>query len=407
MSEKVFESLEGQMCCIIEDSSVDLKGFIVSDSTINGKGAGGIRMIEDTSLNEVRELARSAVLKSGFLGLPEGGIKAGIVADGSSLPKEKKIILLKRFGEIAKPLLLGRRFITGPDMCTSQEEINEMLTHIGEKFVKRTHGKSGYYASLSVISAGVQSAAMKEIRLENATVAIEGFGEVGSNTAKRFHEKGSKIIAVSTRDGAIYNKNGLDIENVLELKKKFGDKFVLKKDNWKSIPLEGLLEIECDLLVPCARGHVINSTNGSKIRAEIVCPGANCAVTLEGEKILKEKGILSVPFFIANCGGLLGNSMEFSGLSDEKIRELFFNQLGRKIRRALELGLSYRGIPRVAVEEYSAKNFKKIKRKAEEKTFFNFVFWSALNVFKKTRIIPAFVVRPYSERYFKKILETW
>ena len=124
MDEKIFESLDGQMCCIIEDSSVGLKGFIVCDSTINGKGAGGIRMVEDTSLQEVRELARSAILKSGFLGLPEGGIKAGIVADGSSIPKENKMLLLKRFGEIARPLLLGRRYITGPDMYTTQDEIN-------------------------------------------------------------------------------------------------------------------------------------------------------------------------------------------------------------------------------------------------------------------------------------------
>jgi len=407
MRDPVFKLLDGQFPCLIEDSIIGLKAFIVIDSSIRGRAVGGLRMREDTSLEEIKSLARNMTLKSGFLGLPQGGAKAGIVANGENLLPEKKMELLKRFAEIARPILYGRRYLVGPDMNTSASEIDCMLESIEEGVVKRTHGNSGYYTALSVLVAASQSAEIKETVFENSTVAIEGFGSVGSNVARLFSEKGSKIIAVSTSQGAIYNPNGLDVRKLLTLNEEYGNRFVLKQGNWEMISLSHLLELSCYFLVPAAQSSSIHAKNASKIQAKIVCPGANCAVTLQAEKILMDKDILSVPSFISNCGGILGNAMEFTGIPLGKIEEIFFHQLAQRIRKSLELSISKNVFPRKIAEEYAFKNFSKIKHKAEIKSAANTLFWGALQVFKRSRLIPKLVVQAYSERYFKKMLEKW
>jgi glutamate dehydrogenase (NAD(P)+) len=407
MNDPVFESLDGQFSCIIEDSTMDLKGFIVIDSSINGRAAGGLRIMEDTSFEEIKDLARNMTLKFGFLGFPQGGAKSGIVANGENLTPERKMKLLKRFADIAKPLLYERRYVIGPDMNTSAGEIDHMLESMGEKVVKRTYGNSGYYTALSVLVAALQSAEMKGIGFKNSTAAIEGFGSVGSNVAKLFSEKGIKITAVSTSLGAICNQSGLNVRELLALKEKYGNSFVLGQGDWKKIALSDLLELPCDFLVPAARGKAIGAKNASRIQTKIVCPGANIPVTLQAERILKDRGILSMPCFVSNCGAVLGGAMEFTGISLQKINEIFFQQLSRRIRKALQLSIYSSEFPRRIIEAHAIKNFARVKRKAEEKNLENTLFWNAVRVFKRSKIIPEFLVRAYSERYFIEMLETW
>lgn len=409
MTEKdpVFESLDSQMICEIKDSSMGLKGFIIIDSNINGKSVGGLRMIEDTSLSELSDLARGMTLKSGFLGFPQGGAKSAILVDGENISKKEKKRLLKRFGEIALPFLKGRRYVIGPDMNTNNDEIEEMLSSIGEKTVHHSEGNSGYYTALSVLVAGIEAAKLKNVDLSNSTVAIEGFGNVGSNVAELFEKKGAKIIAISTSSGAIYNANGLPIKKLLQLKNTFGNELVLQKGDWNKILFRSLLELECDFLIPAARGSTITAANAAKVSAKIVCPGANTPVTFKAEKILKKKGILSVPFFVSNCGGLLGNAMDFSGIPEKRIREIYFNHLRKKIGRVLKLSVDSQEYPRKYAEQYAIQNFEKSKRLSEKKSLFNFIFWKSVKIFKKTRLLPKFVVRIYAEKYFTKLLEKW
>ncbi len=407
MTDPVFKSLDGQLYCLIQDSSAGLKGFIVIDSSVNSQSAGGLRMIKDANLDEVKDLARGMTLKSGFLGLPKGGAKSAIVADIEKISKEKKMFLLKRFAEIAKPLVKKRVYGIGADMNTSQKEVDSTMHAIGEKSVKRTKGISGYFTALSVFIAAIESAKLKNIELENASVAIEGFGSVGLNAAKLFHKKGSKIIALSTHHGAIYNENGLDIEKILQLQKKHGNKFVLQKGNWKKIPLLKLLELKCDMVVPCGRGYSINEKNASKIKAKIVCPGSNSPVTWKAEKILHKRKILSVPFFVSNCGGRLGNAIDFTGVSKHKIESMYFAYLSKRIQKMLKLCENSKDFPRKFAENFALKNFEKVKKKTETKTLFNKIFWNLLQFFKKSRLIPQFIVAWYAEKYFKKLIQRW
>jgi hypothetical protein len=278
---------------------------------------------------------------------------------------------------------------------------------IGEKVVKRLHVDSGYYTALSVLVTALESAQLTGIDFRSSTTVIEGFGSVGSNVARLFSERGSKIVAVSTSSGAIYNQNGLNVKELLALKQKYGNKFVLQKWDWKKIPLYCLLELPCDLLVPAALGRSINTRNASKIEAKVVCPGANIPVTFEAERILTDRGILSVPFFVSNCGGVLGNSMQFWGIPPRKIEIYFFQHLADRYRKALQLIIPSSDYPRKIMEDYALKNFSKVKRRAETKSLKNTIFWHGVRVFKSTKIIPKLLVQAVSERYFREKLEAW
>jgi hypothetical protein len=114
-----------------------------------------------------------------------------------------------------------------------------------------------------------------------------------------------------------------------------------------------------------------------------------------------------MPCFVSNCGAVLGGAMEFTGISLQKINEIFFQQLSRRIRKALQLSIYSSEFPRRIIEVHAIKNFARVKRKAEEKNLENTLFWNAVRVFKRSKIIPEFLVREYSERYFIEMLETW
>ncbi len=405
MNDPVFESLDGQFSSVIEESTIGLHGFIVIDSNINGKSVGGLRVEKNTTIEETKDLARSMTLKSAFLGLHRGGAKSSIIADGENLSYKRKMELLIRFAEIAKPLLYERRYVIGPDMNTPAEDIDKMLELIGER-VDKTLRNTGYYTALSVFITALECAKMKDFKLANSTAVIEGFGSVGSNVARLFSKRGSKVIGVSTSSGAIYNQAGLETNKLLSLKEKYGSKFVLENGNWEKISLGKLLELPCDFLVPAARGKSINAKNASKTKAHIVCPGANIPVTLQGEKILKDRGIFSVPFFVANCGGVLGDCMEFEGILLQKIKEVFFQQLSKRIRSALEFSITSDGFPRKAMENRVLENFLRIKKKTETKSVPNISFWSVAKVLKTTGFIPRFVVQTYWEKYYENLLRT-
>ena len=405
MNDPVFESLDGQFSSFIDDSTIGLHGFIVIDSNINGRSVGGLRVEKNTTIEETKELARSMTLKCGFLGLNRGGAKASIIADGENLYSHIKMKLLKRFAEIAKPLLCESRYAIGSDMNTPANEIDRMLEFIGEDVDKsKKLGNSGYYTALTVFITALEYAIFKKIDLTSSTIVIEGFGSVGSNAAKLFAKKGCKVIAISTSSGAIYNQNGLNITELLKLKERDGSKLVLHKGNWEQLSHSELLELPCDFLVPAARGKSINAKNASRIQARVICPGANIPVTLQGEKILKDRGLFSVPFFVANCGGVLGDCMEFEGILLQKIKEVFFQQLSKRIRSALEFSIMSDDFPRKAMENRVLENFLRIKKKTETKSVPNISFWSVAKVLKTTGFIPRFVVQTYWEKYYENLL---
>lgn len=198
--------MDGQIVIEVEDKKIGLLGYIAIDSTVNGRSSGGLRMMPDVTLFEIRNLARVMTYKYGFVGLPIGGAKAGIAtpADASS---EKKMSLLYRFGELTHDVIKKRLYLPGPDMNTSVDEINLMLANIGKEYDRgKLKFDTGFYTALSVLANSKSGIKYLNMDYPDIEVAIEGFGSVGSALANLLFEEGAKIVAISTSKGAIYEK---------------------------------------------------------------------------------------------------------------------------------------------------------------------------------------------------------
>jgi len=217
-----------QLICNVTDKKLGLLGYIVIDSAINGHSCGGLKMLPDVSIPELQGLARVMTLKFSFLGMSEGGAKAGIIAD-PSMPHEEKLALLRTFAENASPLLKTRAYVPASDMGTNNEEIRYMLESIGLKMppikVQRRE-EGGFYTGFSVFAGALAAAKHMNLDLSKSTLAVEGFGKVGSSVAKIFWQRGAKVVAISTSNGAIYDPDGLDVDRLMQIKNEVGDDVV-------------------------------------------------------------------------------------------------------------------------------------------------------------------------------------
>ena len=391
-----------QLICNVTDKKLGLLGYIVIDSAINGHSCGGLKMLPDVSIPELQGLARVMTLKFTFLGMSEGGAKAGIIAD-PSMPREEKLALLRTFAEIASPILKTRTYVPASDMGTNNEEIRYMLESTGLKVpqskVQRKE-EGGFYVGFSVF-AGVRAAA-KHINLDlsQSTLAIEGFGKVGSSVAKVFWQRGTKVVAISTVKGAIYDPDGLDVDKLIQIKNEVGEDVVNVYGKGEIIEKSELLTLDADILSPCARHHSINLNNVEKIKAKIISAGANIPVTREAEQVLWRKRKLYLPDFVTNCGGVLGSNMENAGLISQFIENFIIQEIGDKISEIIEASKKNNISPVELAEKEAEKKLARIKTRSKEKTIKNRLFDIALKVYKKN-LIPKRFAKFYAPRHFR------
>jgi len=391
-----------QLVCNIIDEKAGLLGYVVIDSTVNGHSCGGLKMLPDVSIPELQGLARVMTLKFGFLGMSEGGAKAGIVAD-PSMPQEEKLALLRTFAEIASPLLKTRAYVPASDMGTTNQEIRYMLESIGLKVPQikdERKEEGGFYSGFSVFAGAAAAARHINLDLAQSTIAIEGFGKVGSSVARVFWQKGTKVVAISTLKGAIYNPDGLDVDELIRIKDEVDEDVINVYEKAKTIEKSELLTLDVNILSPCARHHSISLENVEKIKAKIISPGANIPVTREAAQVLYRKGKLYLPDFITNCGGILGSNMELAGLSEKFIENFIIQELGRKMSEILEVSQKKNLSPVEIAEMEIEEKFSRIKAKDREKTPRSRLFDFALKVYKKN-LIPKGLVKVYAPRYFK------
>jgi glutamate dehydrogenase (NAD(P)+) len=332
----------------------------------------------------------------------EGGAKAGIVAD-PSMPRKEKLALLRRFAEMASPLLKTHAYVPASDMGTTNEEIRYMLKSIGlkvrEDAVQRKE-EGGFYVGFSVFAGAESAARHMNLNLSQSTLATEGFGKVGSSVAKVFSQKGTRVVAISTIKGTVYNPDGLDVDRLIQLKDEFGDDVVNAYSQAKKIEKSELLTLNVDILSPCAGHHSINIGNVEDIKAKIISPGANIPVTPEVEPVLWRKGKLYLPDFVTNCGGILGTNMELAGLSEKFIENFIIQEIGRKISEIIELSEKENISPvQIAVRE-AEKKFLRMRAETKEKSAKGKLFNAALKVYKKN-LIPKWLVKFYAPQFFR------
>jgi glutamate dehydrogenase (NAD(P)+) len=382
----------------------NLRGYLAIDSIVNGRCYGGVRIYPDLPPLLMTQLARVMTLKHGFVGLPLGGAKAGIAAD-PEMPLDSKRELLKDFGQALEPFLKTRRYIPAVDLGTTNEDIRFMLSSIGLKIRRKqpgiTFSLSGLYTGITVFAAAVAAARHFSLDLKKASVAIEGFGSVGASAARMFWERGIKVVAISTSQGAIYDKAGLDIGELTRLSDQVGSQVVNRFDRAEKIDKGKLAELEVDIFSPCAHSYSITPDNAGRVAAKIISPGANVPFTPEAEQILLKKSTLIIPDFVANCGGVLGIFMKRTRMKEDLIRSYIEQKISQQATEVIEAAEREGVTPRVPAQRISEDRFSRAKATVEGRNFRSRVFHFALELYRKGAI-PSWLVTPVASRYLKR-----
>jgi glutamate dehydrogenase (NAD(P)+) len=393
-----------QTIVIRSGSRGDVLGFVCVDSTINDRARGGLRLMPDVSQDELEKLARAMTLKYGFLGLPQGGAKGGVLGDPEASPEVRASALL-RFAQAAQSMLLARTYVPDADMGTTGADVQRMLEGIGVRISRREYrgSRSGDYTAGTVFEAARAAAGIQGVTIAGCRVAIEGFGKVGGPLAKMFVRTGSRVVAISTKAGGLYNPRGLDIATLRERGRAAGGSIVTEAGLGDRIDATELKVVPSEIFCPCARHDSVREDDVPTMPARVVSCGANSPITRAAEQRLWERGVLCVPDFVANCGGVLGGTMEFAGWRPAEI----FDFYDRRFRARVELLIrdaQRSGHPlRAAAEALARARFDEVKRQAERGSWARHAVQAALAIYREGWL-PGRLVRRMSDEYFQRRL---
>lgn len=359
-------------------------GYVAIDSTVNGAARGGLRLMPGVSGEELQKLARAMTLKYGLLGLPQGGAKGGVLGS-PELPLADRRRLLLRFARQARPLLLRRAYVPDADMGTTGADIRWMLRQAGVPAEARgwENNDSGLYTAAGVFHAAGAAARVLGFHLPGSRVVIEGFGKVGAALGVMMAGAGARVVGISTSAGAIYNEAGLEAGALVALAREKGSAVVLEYREAERLPKEQLKFVPADIFCPCALHDSVDEAGAQRLPARVVACGANHPLSGQTERILWARGVIAVPDFLANCGGVLGGTMEFAGWRRGEILDFFRERFGRRVD--FFLGESLRsGRPlREVCEEYALARFHRVKERAEKPGLGGRCFAAALAFYRK------------------------
>ena len=313
-----------------------LTGYRVQHSSARGPRKGGIRFHQDVDLDDVRALASLMTWKTALIDVPFGGAKGGVAVDASKLTSIEKEEIIRRWTRSLVHVLGHHRDIPAPDMGTDAKSMAWLMDefHRLEGFQPacvtgkpvELFGAPGREEATGRGVAMIAAATLKEnkIKVESATVVIQGFGNVGRYAALVCQELGMKVIAISDVTGGIVDKKGIDIQSI------FSNKTLEDVKVNERIGSAEVLTLECDILIPAALGGVINESNASEINARFIVEGANQPITIAADRELRTQGVVIVPDILANSGGVMGSYFEWT----QNIQE--FGWPLEKFRRELD-----------------------------------------------------------------------
>jgi glutamate dehydrogenase (NAD(P)+) len=297
-------------------------GYRVQHNGARGPYKGGIRYHSSADLDEVRALASLMTWKTALVDLPFGGAKGGIQCEPHLMSQGELQQMTRRFMGAISYVLGVNRDIPAPDLNTNAQTMAWMMDAYGQRYGYTPAIVTGKPVELggslgrdAATGRGVVIVTEEAARhlgrpLKDATVAIQGFGNVGSWTARLIIEHGCKVVAVSDVRGGIYKPDGLDIPRVMTHVQETGS--VVDCPGTEPVSNEDLLVLEVDWLIPAALGGVINARNADKIRAHTVIEAANHPVTPEADAILTDRGISIIPDIMANSGGVTVSYFEWT-----------------------------------------------------------------------------------------------
>jgi glutamate dehydrogenase (NAD(P)+) len=307
----------------MDDGSVGVfEGFRVVHNVARGPSKGGLRYHPAVTLEETKALAMWMTWKCALMGLPFGGAKGGVVCNPKRLTATELERMTRRYTTEIINQIGPEVDIPAPDVGTSAREMawifDTFSMNKGYSVLGVVTGKPLQVGgSLGRVEATARGAAfcIREAlrkqgqRVEGRRVVVQGFGNVGRNLARILAEDGASVIAVSDSTGGIFNSAGIDLAAAVAHKEETGSLQGLT--GCEDISNDELLLLECDVLAPCALEQVITGDNADRVKAGIVCEGANGPVTPEGDRILEDRGILILPDVLANAGGVVVSYFEW------------------------------------------------------------------------------------------------
>lgn len=331
----------------INNHSAGLRAIVAIDNTALGPAVGGVRMAPDVDQNECVRLARAMSLKNAAAGLPHGGGKSVIFAD-PSMPSPQKERLIRAF---AQAIAQFTDYIPGPDMGTNETCMAWIRDETGRAVgLPRVIGgipldEIGATGLGIAVAAGVAQA-YGGVTLNGTRVAIQGYGAVGRHAARFLAKEGAQIVAVADSHGAAFNPGGFDPDQLDTLKA--NGQSVTDYPGAVIDEADAVITAECDVLIPAARPDAITSANAAAIKAKLIVQGANIPATVEAEEALHRRGVLVIPDFIANAGGVICAAVEYRGGTEKEamatITERIRQNSGEVLRMAKDKGI----LPRIA-----------------------------------------------------------
>jgi glutamate dehydrogenase (NAD(P)+) len=318
----------------MDDGSIRVfTGYRVHHNTARGPSKGGIRYNMSVDLDEVRALAMWMTWKSAVVNIPYGGAKGGVIVDPKKLSMHELEGMTRRYTTEIAPLISPEGDIPAPDMGTNPQIMAWMMDtysmHRGYSVPAIVTGKpvniGGSAGRLEATGRGVMYTVREAFRtlgwkFDGCSIAVQGFGNVGSITAISAYEMGCKVIALSDVEGGIYNPRGIDVSRLRQYRKEHGT--MIGFGGAEQITNAELLAMPGDVLIPAAMENQLTHANAARVRARMVAEGANGPTTPEADQILIDKGVIVIPDILCNAGGVVVSYFEWV----QDMQQLFWEE---------------------------------------------------------------------------------
>ncbi len=342
----------------IHEPTCALKAVLVVDNVAAGPAIGGLRMAPDVSVEECVRLARAMTLKNAAAGLAHGGGKSVLFGD-PRMPRADKERLIRA---LACALADEHDYIVGPDMGTDEQCMSWVHDEIG-----RAVGLPRELGGIPLDEIGATGwglANATEVALQyagfplaGARVAIQGFGAVGQHAMRFLGKRGAVLVAASDTGGTLYDPSGIDIAALASLKK--AGRSVVTHTHGQALTGEAILDVACDIWIPAARPDVINESNADRLNTKLIVEGANIPATEAAERRLHQRGILCIPDFIANAGGVICAAVEYHGGTQSTAFASIEEKLRRNTDEVLRGARESETTPREAAVQLAAGRVRK------------------------------------------------
>jgi glutamate dehydrogenase/leucine dehydrogenase len=331
----------------ISRPALGLKAVVAVDNVACGPGIGGVRMAPDVTAEEAFRLARTMTLKNAAAGLAHGGGKAVIMAD-PRMKRADKERLIRGFAVAIAEL---KEYIPGPDMGTDETCMGWVQDEIGRAVgLPRAIGGiplDEIGATGFGLAAAVDVAQeFAGLELKGARVVTQGFGAVGKHATRFLAAKGAILVGASDSTGTLADPDGIDVEALTALKE--ARRGVVDHGRGRKLDRDAVIDIACDIWIPAARPDVLNAANVARLNTRIVAEGANIPATAEAERALHERGVLVLPDFIANAGGVICAAVEYHGGTQTQAFATIDEKIRANMKDVLEAACKNKTMPRAA-----------------------------------------------------------